>query len=61
MEMANNTIRYATVHSHLILEFLLISAPVFIVCPWGQSQAVVFCLASLVSDLLQPGNGCDLL
>ena len=56
-EMANNTIRYATVHSHLMLESFLIPAPVFLVCPQGQSQAIVFCSASLMSNLWQSGDG----
>ena len=50
-EMANNTIRYVTVHSHLMLESLLVSASVFSVCPQGWSQAIVFYSSSFESNL----------
>ena len=60
-EMVNNTLRYATVHSHLMLESSLVSAPVFLVCPQGLSQAIIFCLASFAFNLWWSGNGHSLL
>ena len=49
-EMASNTIQHVTVRSHLRLKFHFLSALVFIVCPQGLSQAIVFRLVSPMSD-----------